>query len=201
MAQNPGRGKMAQESSGKQCLIHIPKKTGDLQKSTAYTATKIREFCRQWIDLDGNQQVIASRIASTVESWPENITNDEEFYYHKECYIRFCDKQQIARAEKRIQKSRKDAESNKVTPECHDQNSSHSLNSPEESSCRKSARLYERIETQDRPYTEQRPRSKHVLPEHCIICKKKDVYITDKVGANCDFCEKLLSKVENRYIT
>ena len=65
MAQNPGRGKMAQESSGKQCLIHIPKKTGDLQKSTAYTATKIREFCRQWIDLDGNQQVIASRIAST----------------------------------------------------------------------------------------------------------------------------------------
>ena len=36
-------------------------------------------------------------------------------------------------------------------------------------------------ETQDRPNTEQRPRRKHVLPEHCIICKKKEVYITDQV--------------------
>ena len=61
---------MARESSRRQYFIHIPKRTGMLQKFTAYTAKKIIEFCHRRVDGDfnGNQEVIATRIAEVVES-------------------------------------------------------------------------------------------------------------------------------------
>eukprot|EP00112_Aurelia_sp_Birch-Aquarium-sp1_P021992 Seg6054.3 transcript_id=Seg6054.3/GoldUCD/mRNA.D3Y31 product="hypothetical protein" protein_id=Seg6054.3/GoldUCD/D3Y31 len=95
MAQKPREmKKMAEESAGRECRIHIHKKTGALQQFTVCTASKVSEFYRRWVNLDGDQQVTASRITDAVESWPEKITNEEEeFYYHKEYYIRFCDKQ------------------------------------------------------------------------------------------------------------
>ena len=60
--------------------------------------------------MEGEPKEIAERIIDVVRSWPDNEpdvlpTEAPDFYFHKECYNRFCDKTRVARATKKKEKA------------------------------------------------------------------------------------------------
>ena len=72
------------------------------------------KYCKKWIDLDGEQSIIAANIAGRIKRWSlhsetelvEDEIASEIANMQYQCYIRFCDKTKIERAEKRIMKQK-----------------------------------------------------------------------------------------------
>ena len=99
-----------------------------------------------------------------------NLTEDKlkvlGLWYHRNCYSIFCNKEHVSRAEKRKLKARETqlvvAGGKGLKPQTP---SHHLLRSSMPSSSGSEA-----------------ARNVHILPEICIICKKKDVYKMDKVS-------------------
>lgn len=161
---------MGSSTASPSCLIHFQGKTGDLSKLTCYTLIKIKEYCQKWINLEGEPKGIAEKIIDVVRSWPDSKPDDlpteaADFYYHKECYSRFCDKNKVARANKKKEKASTQDSRDQSIPETHSEK-------------RSSARISS-IELSASISTERR--SIHVLPVQCLICKRKDAYVMDKV--------------------
>ncbi|XP_028404106.1 uncharacterized protein LOC114526785 [Dendronephthya gigantea] len=151
-------------------------KSGELCQLTPHTFAKISEYCQKWVNLDGEQSKIAANVAEFMKHWsldsenelvPEEIANAR---YHKECYVRFCDKTKIERAEKRMKKKEMTVEASS-----HGEPSTPVINRPAPAPVRISPRtLISGSEAIPR-------RNRHVLPERCIICKRQDAYKVDKV--------------------
>ena len=53
------------------CFIHFQGKTEDLCKLTRHTLFIIKEYCQEWINLEGEPKTIAENIIDVVRSWPE----------------------------------------------------------------------------------------------------------------------------------
>ena len=106
---------MEEESGGSStaspsCFIHFQGKTGDLLKLTCHTLVKIKEYCLEWINLEGEPKEIAEKIIDVVRTWPDSESNvlpteAVDFRYNKECYVRFCDKTKVARCIKKKRES------------------------------------------------------------------------------------------------
>ena len=89
---------MEEESGGSStaspsCFIYFQGKTGDLLKLTCHTLVKIKEYCLEWINLEGEPKEIAEKIIDVVRTWPDSEsdvlpTEAVDFRYHKECYVR-----------------------------------------------------------------------------------------------------------------
>ena len=163
--------------SSRQCFIHFKGKSGEICKLTSHTIIKINEYCEKWLSLDGEQSQIAANVAEKVKRWSLDTEGElreeiENVEYHKECYIRFCDKTKIERSEKRVKKiALNQGEASTFVPEPTDDD-----RSVLETVARVSPR------TQLKSGKEKVPRrNKHILPEQCIICKKRDSYISEKV--------------------
>ena len=165
----------------RQYFIHFEGKSGDLCKLTPHTIAKISEYCKKWIDLDGEQSTIAANIAERIKRWSfhsetelvrdEIATEIANLRYHKECYVRFCDKTKIERAEKRIIKKK----AMTVDASTKGEPSTPVANRPAPVHVRISPRtLISGSEGITR-------RNRHVLPEQCIICKRQEMYKVDKV--------------------
>ena len=159
------------------CLIHFRGKTGDLCKLTCHTLVKIKEYCEKWINLDGEPKEIAEKIIDVVRSWPDNEpdvlpTEAADFRYHKECYVRFCDKNKVARSMKKKEKA--------PVRDVKEQSMSKTW-SEKRCSSRIASFVCASASTQPSTSTITERRSIHVLPVQCIICKRKDAYIMDKV--------------------
>jgi hypothetical protein len=85
-----------------------------LCKLTTHTIEKISEYCKRWLDLDGEQSTIAANAAKRIERWSlhsesgalgcEIASEIANARYHKECYVHFCDKTKVERGEKRMRK-------------------------------------------------------------------------------------------------
>ena len=106
------------------CLIHFQGKTGDLSRLTCHTLVKIKEYCQKWINLEGEPKGIAEKIIDVVRSWPDSEpdvlpTEAAGFFYHKECYIRFCDKNKVARANKKKENASTEDLRHQRIPETH----------------------------------------------------------------------------------
>ena len=76
-------------SDSPSCLIHFEGKSGELCKLTTYTLVKIKEYCNKWVNLDGEQKEIASKLVNVVRQWPDieqelMPTGTGDLYYHKE---------------------------------------------------------------------------------------------------------------------
>ena len=91
--------------------------------------------------------------------------------YHKECYVRFCDKTKIETAEKRIMKQRAVGVNASTTGE------------PSTLVANRPAPVHVRISPRTLISGSEgiTRRNRHVLPEQCIICKRQEVYKVDKV--------------------
>ena len=162
-----------------ECFIHFNGKSGELCQLTAHTIDKISEYSEKWIHLDGEPNKIASNVSKRVKRWslgPDRETVREEIAnvrFHKECYIRFCDKTKVARAERRIKKKTNTIDAftqgETSTPVTH-----RTLCAPVRISPRTLLSGDENIVR----------RNKHVLPEQCIICKRQESYKVDKVQFN-----------------
>ncbi|CAB4030839.1 Hypothetical predicted protein, partial [Paramuricea clavata] len=64
------RGKDGKEGSrGSTGTKGLKGKSGDLCKLTPHTIAKISEYCKKWIDLDGEQSTIAANIAERIKRW------------------------------------------------------------------------------------------------------------------------------------
>lgn len=155
------------------CLIHFHGKTGDLCKLTCHTLEKIEEYCQKWINLEGEPKEIAEKIIDVVRSWPDNEpdvlpTEAADFHYHKECYIRFCDKNRVARAMKQKEKTSTQDVKEQSMPKTYSEK-------------RSSARIASIVSASASTSSTTERRSIHVLPVQCIVCKRKDAYIMDKV--------------------
>ena len=91
-------------------MIYFKGKSGDLCQLTPHTIAKISEYCKKWIDLDGEQNTIATNVFERIQRWsmqseteqsPDEVALEiANAHYHKECYVRFRDKTKIERAEK-----------------------------------------------------------------------------------------------------
>ena len=162
-------------TSTRQCFIHFEGKSGELCLLTPHTISKISEYCDKWINLDGEQSEIAPNIASRIKRWSFDLEGElereeiENTRYHKECYIRFCDKTKVERAEKRKKKEEEElSEQGEPSSSSSDQIAPVSVRvSPRTTLTSGSGRITRR--------------NRHILPEQCIICKKPDAYIVDKV--------------------
>ena len=166
------------EGHSPSCFIHFKKKSGELCKFIPHTISKVKEYCMQWLKLDGETNETAQRIANIVYDWPDHIHEilPQEIVnlrYHKECYVRFCDKSKVARAEKR--KTNTPVQKNSVVTLVPDEKSQVEIRPNE--SIRSSACIASIVESG----VNAKRRSIHVMPEQCIICKRKDAYIMDKV--------------------
>ena len=151
------------------CLIRFQGKTGEVSKLTCHTLVKIKEHCQKWINLEGEPKGIAEKIIDVVRSWPDSepdvLPRDAaDFFYHKECYIRFCDKNKVARANKKKEKVSTQDLRHQGIPETHLEK-------------RSSARISSIVSAS----TSTERRSIHILPVQCIVCKRKDAYVMDKV--------------------
>lgn len=174
-------GNMEEMSMGDSpsCLIHFEGKSGELCKLTTYTLVKIKEYCKKWVKLDGEQKEIAIKLVNVVREWPDiepevMPIGTGEIYYHKECYTRFCDKSKVARAEARISKTKGESyKTEKKTKSDQAVEQGEHFIQPMRSSTR-IASMISGAATAER-------RTIHVMPELCIICKRKDAYIMDKV--------------------
>ena len=94
------------EGHSPSCLIHFKGKSGELCKFMPHAISKVKEYCMQWLKLDREMDEIAQRITNIVYDWPDHVheilpQEIVNLHYHKECYVRFCDKRKVARAEKR----------------------------------------------------------------------------------------------------
>ena len=115
-----------------------------------------------------------------MRQWPDiepelMPTGTGDLYYHKECYMRFCDKSKVARAETRTCK----IEEKSYATEKGKQSDQANVNEQGEhlQPMRSSARIASILSST----ASVEGRTAHVMPELCIICKRKDAYITDKV--------------------
>lgn len=165
-------------SDSPSCLIHFEGKSGELCKLTTYTLVKIKEYCNKWVNLDGEQKEIASKLVNVVRQWPDieqelMPTGTGDLYYHKECYVRFCDKSKVARAETRTSKIKEKSYATEKGKQSDQANEQGEHLQPMRSSAR--------IASISSGTASVERRTAHVMPELCIICKRKDAYIMDKV--------------------
>jgi hypothetical protein len=131
--------------------------------------------------LDGEQSTIAANAAKRIERWSlhsesgalgcEIASEIANARYHKECYVRFCDKTKVERAEKRIIKKKAVV----VDASTEEGASTPVAIRPAPVPVRISPRTL----ISDSEGTARR--NKHVLPEKCIICKRREMYKLDKV--------------------
>ena len=68
---------MLEESGGSStaspsCFIHFQGKTGELLKLTCHTLVNIKEYCLEWINLEGERKEIAEKIIDVVRTWPDS---------------------------------------------------------------------------------------------------------------------------------
>ena len=169
---------MEEESGGSStaspsCFIHFQGKTGDLLKLTCHTLVKIKEYCLEWINLEGEPKEIAEKIIDVVRTWPDSEsdvlpTEAVDFRYHKECYVRFCDKTKVARCIKKKEKASEQSVKEQRIPKSHSEK-------------RSSTRLASIVSASASTSSTTERRSIHVLPVQCIICKRKEAYVMDKV--------------------
>ena len=132
-----------------ECCIHIfSDKNGPILPISEKTLQTIQDPAEKWRQLDGVEREVGVKTQlSDVQHGPLGTAG-----FHMPCYRRFTDKTKIARSVKRC--------ANIGQPSDNTFTSRKSVRNVECSSCSK---------TSDQP----KRRNINVLPEQCIICKRK----------------------------
>ena len=158
------------------CIIHFEGKEGELTKLGQGSLTKIIERRKQWLSLDLQSSTYAAFTEVAKKSF-EFISSSENLdindvaqtcSYHPACYRSFTDITKIDRAAKALTKNA----SKKRLAESNETEESESNNPKPQKVPRNTRRSFEKHVS----------RSPYVLPEICLICKRKDpIYFFDKV--------------------
>lgn len=151
------------------CLIHFKEEEGPL---ICFTETSFRKFLtshEQWITLDGQQQEIAERTNGTVKcirNLNQPLHEIQTLYYHRQCYSKFTNVTLIKRAQSRCSKKTTavEAENGNI------QNATSETSLPQK-----------KIMRSDKSNS-NKSRNKDVLQPVCLMCQKKDAYITDQLS-------------------
>ena len=155
------------------CCVHfssIDCKNETLVQASDASVAAIIKFRKRWSLLDGEACVVARESQ-------QNFSDAEaeqrcDIWYHRKCYQKFTNKRTLEMAGRRLLKceqSRKEAEPPRKTRQTMPLGLVPSLSRSSETSSTASRSGSSR-------------RSASILPEVCIICKKKEHYYTDKVG-------------------
>lgn len=148
-----------------ECLIHFPGINDSLRP---FTEKRFKTFlCRreEWLQLDETASVIAK---NSLEVCPldESSENCEQYHFHQKCYNSFTDISKVKRA------ATKGSQEPKVAND--DVEKEIPFDDIEEPQSPKPKRR-SRVSGQQRS-------NRNVLPDVCIICKRKISYIRDKVS-------------------
>lgn len=146
------------------CLIHFKGESGQLTNFTEVSFKKFMECREIWVTLDGDQREIAERTAFIEE-------NEPSLAYHRGCYSKFTNKTFINRAQTRCEKERERQDTNATADNL--------LPAGGESITGTSAKKLLRSTLKKQAIA---PKSKHVLPPTCIICKKEKSFVTEVVS-------------------
>ena len=145
------------------CLIYFTGTKGNLSSFTTKRFKTFQQRREEWLETDGASSVIAKKSLQVCpkDESPDNCGN---YYFHEKCYKIFTDISKIRRAKQ--QNIVKDHEDNEHCTETE---------SP------KSKRRHTRA-------SEKQPLNTpnlNVLPDFCIVCKKKTSYVKDTVSKPC----------------
>ena len=152
------------EAKCKSCLIHLEGVKEELNAFTEQTFAKFKNCRLQWLFLSGT----SSKIAYESLNICTNVELDfSKYYFHKYCYRQFTDVAKIRRAESK-QQNLLDFEQSE-TNQCDVDTA---LKIP-----RKRPRSATMSQLDKIP-----ARNNEVLPNVCIICKKEEIYVKDKVN-------------------
>jgi hypothetical protein len=134
---------------------------------SCFTRKRFETFLRrreEWLETDEASSVIAKKSLQVCPK-DESLENCGKYFFHQKCYNLFTDISKIKRAEQ--QNIVKNDESNEKCTETE---------SP------KPKRQQTRASAENQPLNTS---NKNVLPDVCIICKKKTSYINDTVSKPC----------------
>ncbi|KAK6187558.1 hypothetical protein SNE40_005556 [Patella caerulea] len=163
-------------SSNLRCIVHYEGlRKEQEQLFTKSRWDKFRECAHEWLKLDGLGKWIAEQATSSDIINKEFIDAPKDTGFHPTCYRRFTDKFRIVSARNRLEKEKL------KFPTTNQPGSSESVDDLGPSSPKK-LRSKTRIHTVISAAPEAKRKSKSVLPVVCIICKKRDRFIT--VGGN-----------------
>ncbi|XP_050409517.2 uncharacterized protein LOC126824350 [Patella vulgata] len=152
------------------------------------------EYSKQWQTLDGEEKNIAITYRDVLEGTKEEAS--KVYGYHSRCYSRFCDKQRVERAQKRVAKEPAPPVKLQSTPSPKKRLRSHKPLSAAQSSTTGVKRAQKRVAKEPappvKPHSTPSPKKRlrshkplsaaqssttGVLPAICLICKKVDAYI------------------------
>lgn len=132
-----------------------------------FTAQSFRKFskCREeWLNLSRSGGELAVVAEQSLELCSEEGAVFTEFQFHKYCYRQFTNVDKIQRAQKRKLKN----------PDLPGNSASTSVE--------QKPQVKRSLRSAEKSATESRRRSKHVLPENCIICLKANKRKKDPVS-------------------
>lgn len=95
-------------ASFKTCSLHVATNLSDNEKlieSSEKSISRIANFVQEWINLDGVEQTVASELDGLLKDG-----EDHTVYYHRNCYMRFTDKNRVQKAKRRIDRAKPDVE-------------------------------------------------------------------------------------------
>jgi hypothetical protein len=153
------------------CIIHFDGKEGEIKQLTTTSIAKIVDLRNGWIEVSTNNSSfseVAHKSFEYIDSSGEiNHPHKIEFCgFHLACYRKFTDITKLEKARNAL------ANASRKRPAEIETNESEGQSRPKRSARQQS--LGEK--------TSQSSRSKHVLPEVCLICKRTGpIYITDPV--------------------
>ena len=150
------------------CCIHFKDGNGALTPFTSVSFEKFRHCHELWIDLDGQQRIVAEDSKGVLQDVDDKPLAVGNFYYHRSCYSKFTNVTNIKRAQARCAKimANRSVEIEKDTI---------ITEAPPIPSPKKMLRS-------SMPSTSRTPQSSSILPPTCIICNKDEVYVTDTVS-------------------
>ena len=161
------------------CLLHIfMKETSKVTPFTVVSWKKACECAERWKDLE---DCIEKQISvEHADMWAQSRVDvmKGSYGYHRNCYSHFTNTTNIARAAKRYRQ---------VEGQCSAEATGGMTRSIPTSSTRKKVTPTPSTSTRTLRSAEPPlalvshtapPRVKHVLPDICIVCKKKDIFMT-----------------------
>ena len=156
------------------CLMYFEDVKQNLFKISRIRLKKFFECREKWAKLHFQQATIAKNSYDILDDsyLNSNLSKDDEsfdldFYYHKTCYKKFCDEEKNCRQQKKEDGANTDNICSRVEVEVMEPVE------PRRKLTRNSDAQASKVMPQ---------RSKHVLPERCIICGRDSSWFTrDKV--------------------
>lgn len=158
---------MTSATANTTCIIHFEGVDERLTSFTECTYNKFLERREEWRSVfDNTNEVAVKSFEFIAEGLDFSSSEVQEASFHYTCYRRFTDKSKLERARKRKAKE---------IDTCDELSE---LINPDELGRKVNTRSSSSLVVEA---DENDGRSKDILPHICLICKKKTLYVSDKV--------------------